>query len=83
VQDLCLAGHNLALAIQLASANISEAEARQANKAELDEIRGIADTAQDIFNTHLLGCLECQGRLSPIMQPVRDLSERQRSEQLA
>jgi hypothetical protein len=73
VRDLCLAGHNLTLAIQLASARILEAEAVEADKAEIDLLRGIADKAQDIFNTHLLGCAECQGRLSPIMQPVRDL----------
>jgi hypothetical protein len=72
VQDLCLAGHNLALAIQLASASILEAEAAQAEKAELDMLRGIAGKAQDIFNIHLLGCAECRGNLPLIMQGVRD-----------
>jgi hypothetical protein len=71
VQDLCLAGHNLALAIQLASARILEAEAEEADKVELDLLRGIADTAQDMFNTHLLGCAECRGHLPAIMQSGR------------
>jgi len=74
VRDLCLTGHNLALAIQLANARILlEAEAGEADKAALDMLRGIANKAQDTFNTHLLGCAECRRHLPPIMQAVREL----------
>jgi hypothetical protein len=74
VRDLCLTGHNLALAIQLANARILlEAEAGEADKAALDMLRGIANKAQDTFNTHLLGCAECRGHLPAVLQAVRAL----------
>ena len=63
MQDLCLTGHNLTIAIQLAHARILEAEARQAKEAELDELREIARKAQDTFHVHQSCCSECRGYL--------------------
>ena len=61
MQDLCLTGHNLALAVQLANARILEDEMGQVNKAELDGQRDIAQEAQDMFLAHRSSCAECRG----------------------
>ena len=65
VHDLCLTGHNLTIAIQLANASILEAEVRQVNEAELDELRGTAQKAQNMFYAHQIACSVCRSQHQP------------------
>jgi hypothetical protein len=67
VHDLCLTGHNLTIAIQLANASILEAEVRQVNKAELDELRRTAQKAQDMFHAHQIACSVCRSQHQPFV----------------